>query len=178
MYVSKRKPASLPAIHYNNMLFRWVNSFKYLGVNIHKTNNLSKGLKFVCHQAKKAQSTLDMHISSHSTVFLNHSFELFDCLIKPVLTYGCAVWGSGKIVEIEKCIMQFMRQALNVKMTTNSCVVYAETGRFPFCVFINMYMIKHWLKILNMNVKQLVHVGYREINVVYIIESYKHFLNS
>ena len=33
----------------------------------------------------------------------------------------------------------------------------------PSCVFINMCMIKHWLKILNMNVKQLVHVAYREI---------------
>ena len=48
-------------------------------------------------------------------------------------------------------------------MTTNSCVVYAETGRFPLCVFINMCIIKHWLKILNMNVKQLVHVAYREM---------------
>ena len=48
-------------------------------------------------------------------------------------------------------------------MTTNSCVVYEETGRFPFCVFINMCMIKHWLKILYMNVKQLVHVAYREM---------------
>ena len=42
MYVSKRKPTSLPAIHYNNMLLRWVNSFRYLGVNIHRTNNLNK----------------------------------------------------------------------------------------------------------------------------------------
>ena len=49
-------------------------------------------------------------------------------------------------------------------MTTNSCVVYAETCmRFPLCVFINMCMIKHRLKILNMNVKQLVHVAYREM---------------
>ena len=72
MYVSKRKPASLSVIHYNNMPLRWVDSFRYLGVNIHRTNNLSKGLKLACHQAKKAQSTLDMHISSHPTVSLNH----------------------------------------------------------------------------------------------------------
>ena len=91
MYVSKRKPASLPVIHYNNIPLRWVDSFRYLGVNIHRTNNLSKGLKLTCHQAKKAQSTLDMHTSSHPTVSLNHIFELFNCLIKPVLTYGCAV---------------------------------------------------------------------------------------
>ena len=56
-----------------------------------------------------------------------------------------------------------MKQTLKFKMTTNSCVVYADTWRFPLCVFNNMCMIKHWLKILNMNVKQLVHVGYREM---------------
>ena len=33
MYVSKRKPASLPVIHYNNMSLRWVGSFRYLGVD-------------------------------------------------------------------------------------------------------------------------------------------------
>ena len=80
-----------------------------------------------------------------------------------MLTYGCAVWGSGNIAEIEKCHLQFMKQTLKVKMTANSCVIYAETGRFPLCVFVNMCMIKHWLKILNMNVKQLVHVTYREM---------------
>ena len=153
MYVSKRNPASLPVIHYNNMPLKWVDSFRYLGVNIHRTNKLSKGLKLIWHRAKKAQSTLDMHISSHPTVSLNHIFEFFDCLIKPVLTYGCAVWGSGNIAQIEKCHLQFMKQALKVKMTTNSCVVYAETGRFPLCVFINMCLIKHILKILNMNLK-------------------------
>ena len=69
MYVSKRKPASLPVLHYNNMPLRWVDSFRYLGVNIHRTSNLSKGLKLICHQAKKARSTLDMHISSHPTFY-------------------------------------------------------------------------------------------------------------
>ena len=50
MSVSKRKPVSLPVIHYNNMPLRWVDSFRYLGVNIHRTNNLSKGLQLTCHQ--------------------------------------------------------------------------------------------------------------------------------
>ena len=52
------------------MSFSWVDSFRYLGVNIHRTNNLSNGLKLTCHQAKKTQSTLDMHILSHPTVVL------------------------------------------------------------------------------------------------------------
>ena len=44
MYVSKIKPVSLPVIHYTNMSLRWVDSFRYLGDNIHRANNLGKGL--------------------------------------------------------------------------------------------------------------------------------------
>ena len=44
-----------------------------------------------------------MHTSSHPTASLNHMFELSDYLIKPVLTYGCAVCGSRNIAEMEKC---------------------------------------------------------------------------
>ena len=65
-------------IYVTHMPFRWVNSFRYHGVNIHWINKLSKGPKLTCHQAKKAPTTLDMHISAQRTVALNHIFELFD----------------------------------------------------------------------------------------------------
>ena len=96
----------------------WVDSFKYLDVNISRTNNLSKGLNAACQQARKAQKVLDMHIMNHSTVSLNHIFELFDSLIKPILMYGCAVWGYGAINEIEAYHLQFMKRSLGVKVTT------------------------------------------------------------
>ena len=97
---------------------------------------------------------------NHSTVSLNHIFELFDSLVKPILMYGCAVWGYGAINEIEAYHLQFMKRTLGVKVTTNACVVYAETGRFPLHIDINLCMIKYWLKILNSDVKKLIHVAY------------------
>ena len=160
MQVSRRKITNLPELDYNGSSLAWVDSFKYLGVNISRTNNLSKGLNAACQQARKAQKVLDMHIMNHSTVSLNHIFELFDSLIKPILMYGCAVWGYGAINEIEAYHLQFMKRTLGVKVTTNSCVVYAETGRFPLHIDINLCMIKYWIKILNSDVKKLIHVAY------------------
>ena len=69
--------------------------------------------------------------------------------------YGCAVWGYGAINEIEAYHLQFMKRTLGVKVTTNSCVVYAETGRFPLHIDINLCMIKYWIKILNSDVKKI-----------------------
>ena len=66
--------------------------------------------------------------------------------------YGCAVWGYGAINEIEAYHLQFMKRTLGVKVNTNSRVVYAETGRFPFNIDINL-CIKYRIKILNSDVK-------------------------
>ena len=52
-----------------------------------------------------------------------------------------------------------MKRTLGVKVTTNSCVVYAETGRFPLHVDINLCMIKYWINILNSDVKKIIHVS-------------------
>ena len=96
-------------------------------------------------------------------VSLNHTFELFDTLIRPILTYGCAVWGCYSITEIEKYHLQFIKRTLGVKMTTNSSVVYAETGIFRLHIYINVCMIKYWFKILNGDTNKLIHIAYMEM---------------
>ena len=58
------------------------------------------------------------------------------------------------ILNIEAYHLQFMKKTLGVKVTTNSCVVYAETGRFPLHIDIYLCMIKYWIKILNTDVKK------------------------
>ena len=163
MQVSKRKSTNQPEIYYKDRPLIWVDSFRYLGVNISRSNNLSKGLNEICQQASKAQRVLDMHTVNHPTVSLNHIFELFDTLIRPILTYGCAVWGCYSITEIEKYHLQFIKRTLVVKMTTNSSVVYAETGIFPLHIYINVCMIKYWFKILNGDTNKLTHIAYMEM---------------
>ena len=64
----------------------WVNSFKYVGVTFSVQNNLTTGLMATCQQASKSQTVIDMHVLKHSHVSLYHIFELFDSLIKPILT--------------------------------------------------------------------------------------------
>ena len=59
MQVSRRKIPNLPELDYNGSSLIWVDSFKYLGINISRTNNLSKGLNAACQQARKAQKVLD-----------------------------------------------------------------------------------------------------------------------
>ena len=120
MQVSRKKSTNLPKIYYKEKPLTLVDSFRYLGVNISRTNNLSKGPNEICQQASKAQRVLDMHTVNHPTVSVNYIFELFDTLIRPILTYGCAVWGCYSITEIERYQLQFIKRTLGVRNVSTS----------------------------------------------------------
>ena len=69
---------------------------------------------------------------------------LFDILIKPILTYGCAVWGTGNYTDIETYHNKFLKRTLRVKSSTNTCLLYMETWRFlcTLCFYIKSNQIK------------------------------------
>ena len=135
MYVSKRRPAKLHVIEYNLQPPQWVDSFKYLGVNIPATNNFTKGMKAICQQASKSQTVIDMHVLKHSTVSLNIIFQLFDTLIKPVLTYGCAVCGTGNYPDIETYHNKFLKRTLRVKQYEYLSTLYGNRKIPTLCFY-------------------------------------------
>ena len=163
MYVSGKVKRKLPVIFYNQEPLDWVEDFKYLGVHIARNGKLTNGLKNVCQQARRAQATLDLHIIKHPSVSIQHIFELFDCLIKPILCYGCEIYGAENYAIIETFHLKFMKHILDVKSSTNSVMVYAETGRYPLAIYVNMCMIKFWFKILNSHIHKLIHIVYQHL---------------
>ena len=142
---------------------QWVDSFKYLGVTFPTTNNFTKGMKAICQQASKSQTVIEMHVLKHPTVSLNHKFQLFDILIKPILTYGCAVWGTGNYTDIETYHNKFLKRTLRVESRTDTCLLYMETEKFLLSLFINLCMVKFWLKILKCYHAKLISAAYAQM---------------
>ena len=139
--ISRKSKRSLPVIYYNEKPLEWVGDFKYLGVHFAKNGKLTNGLKNICQQAARAQTTLGLHIIKHPSVSVQHIFELFDCLIKPILCYGCSLYGYENYAVIEAFHLKFMKHVLDVKATTNTAMVYAETGIYPQAIHINLCII-------------------------------------
>ena len=140
-----------------------VEDFKYLGVHFAKNGNLTKGLQNICQQAARAQTTLDLHIIKDPSVPLHHILELFDCLIKPILCYGCEVYGSENYTVVEAFHLKFLKHVLDVNSTTNTAMVYTETRRYPLAIHINLCIITFWFKILNSDVHKLIHIIYHHL---------------
>jgi hypothetical protein len=62
--------------------------------------------------------------------------QLFDALIKPMLSYGCEVWSDHMArKQLEVVHRAFLKSLLGVSITTSSYVVLVEFGRFPLEIF-------------------------------------------
>ena len=83
--------------------------------------------------------------------------------MKSILRYECDVYGSQNYAVIEVFHLKFMKHVLDVKATTNTAMVYAETGRYPLAIPINLCIIKFWFKILNSDVHKLIHIIYHHV---------------
>ena len=57
MYILRKSIKNLPIIYSNENPLEWVEDFKYLGVHFAKNGKLTNGLKNVCQQTARAQTT-------------------------------------------------------------------------------------------------------------------------
>ncbi len=149
MYVSKRTPRDLAPTTYNGCELEWVDHFRYLGVSLSNTNKMTKGLQVVCQEALRPQAVIFMHMLKHRQVSINHLFSLFDTLLRPKLLYGCEIWGRENHVVCETFHLGYIKKVLNVKSTTNNCLIYTESV--------------YWFKILNSDPKKLIYTVYSDM---------------
>ena len=64
---------------------------------------------------------------------------------------------------VEKIYLKFLKRTLNVKMSTNTSMIYAETGRYPLTIDIKVSMIKQWIKIIHSSEDRLIRQVYNSM---------------
>ena len=77
--------------------------------------------------------------------------------------YGCEIYGAHTYGCLESFHLKFMKHILDVKVSTNSTMISAETGQYPFSAHINKCMLKFWLKILNSDHEKLIYIAYHHL---------------
>ena len=80
----------------------------------------------------KAIFKMNKHLYQFTELSGSHEMDLFDKLIAPIIKYASEVWVFGHGNAIERLYLQFCKQILTIKRSTQNDFVYGELGRIDF----------------------------------------------
>ena len=80
--------------YYNEVEIYLVSEYKYLGIFLSRSGSFLNCKKHIAEQANTAMFSL-LRKTRTLNLPINMHIDLFNKMIKPVLLYGCEIWGSG-----------------------------------------------------------------------------------
>ena len=118
---------------YKDNIIEVVEEYKYLGIFFGRSGSCVSAKKHIAEQANKALFAL-MKKSRHLDLPIDIQIDLFNKTIKPILLYGCELWGVGNVDVLERIQLKFYKHVLNLKKSTPSNMVYGELGVMPLYI--------------------------------------------
>lgn len=94
--------------YYNAIELEVINDFSYLGVIFSRTGNFSKAKKAQAEKATAAMYDVIRKGKLHN-LSVECLMDLFDKIVKPILLYGCEVWGFGDNRVIDRVHLKFCK---------------------------------------------------------------------
>jgi hypothetical protein len=91
----------------------------------------------------------------HLCLPINIQIGFLNKMVKPILLYGCEIWGFGNLDIVERVQLKFLKHILCLKKNTYNIIVYGETGTKPLSIEIKARMISFWAKLIVTNYKKL-----------------------
>ena len=74
--------------------------------------------------------------------------DLFDKTVKPILLYGCEIWGIGNNETLERIQRKFFKHALNLKKSSPSNMLYGELGITLLYIDIQTRIVTFWSNLI------------------------------
>ena len=139
-------------------ILEWVNSYKYLGIEIHADGDFNSTTKNLCVRGWKATFKIK---SACKNIDVNPELKLrfFDSLVKPIISYSSEIWGlsnnlfNSKTVDdfwkrvddlpVEKFQLKFCKGLLGVGPKSSNAAVRGELGRYPIIINIISTALKY-----------------------------------
>ena len=134
-----------------------VKTSKYLGLTfaqLSKTHGFSCCAEELAAAGRRALMAMRRRARELGAGAVEHQLQLFDIFVKPVLSYGCEVWGVDVLgrpdAAPERVHRWFCRRLLGLPQSATSAVVLAELGRWPLHVQWAQQTCRFWNRLLGM----------------------------
>ena len=90
-------------------------------------------------------------------------------MIKPILLYGCEVWGFGNFDILERVQSRFYKYIFNLKNSTPSAMIYGEIGVMPLAVDIQTRVVSFWSELIATDLSEHYKLSSIIYNVIYAL---------
>ena len=128
-----------PGLMYDGRPVEQVQSYKFLGLQMHGTKGLTFALSHLKTAAGRACFALQARCTELEITDIPLRLKLFDALVRPVMSYGCEVWAplasTAALMDMERVHVSFLRRMLGVPQSSPIQMIYAELGRLPCTAF-------------------------------------------
>ena len=142
---------------YGGQRLEVVKTIKYLGLTFAQ---LSKAHGFACcaeelaKAGRRALFAMRRRAWELGAAAVQHQLQLFDIFVKPVLSYGCEVWGVDVLDQPdsapERVQRWLCRRLLGLSQGASSAVALAELGRWPLHVHWVQQVARFWNRLLEL----------------------------
>lgn len=147
IFTKKRRPFNFE-FQYNGNVIEQMDSFTYLGVNLHKSGSCKYAQIKQAKQGGRALGGL-MQILNTYDFTINTQLNMFDTLVTPVLTYGAEVWGFQKGEVVERVHVKFCRRILQVPQRASNNFMYGDLNRVSMSIRWKEKILRYWTKIIS-----------------------------
>ena len=154
-------------LYFNEECLENVRHYRYLGVHFSASGVFNFAKDDIFKKSLKASFKLTK-LTTTGEPSMKTSLHLYDHLLKPIVLYGSAIWGTFKtntstckksscfkFDEIyrnniaDKSQIRYLKYALGVNKHTSNLAVLSETGRFPMYFSIILSIVKYLHRIEN-----------------------------
>ena len=121
-----------PEFNLGAMKLEYCAAYKYLGLLQNEKNNMKDHIQALKGKVEAAYQTI-IAITGNRTISgieMKAMWELLECTIIPIITYGCEVWNLNKseTKSINNLLDNIIRRVLMTPQTTPREALYIETG--------------------------------------------------
>lgn len=133
-------------------------SVKYLGLTfaqLSKQHGFARGADELAAAGQRALFAMRSRAHELGAGTPEQQCMLFDTLVKPVLSYGCEVWGVDVLARAdcssERVHRWFCRRIQGLPTQVSSAVSLAELGRWPLHLHWLQQLARFWNRLLSMD---------------------------
>jgi hypothetical protein len=142
-----------------------IQSFRYLGLELHSTRGMAVAIDKLTTAGKKALFALCRRCNDLSIIDPEVMCQLFDSLVRPVLNYASEVWTSCTWVkglqQAKQVHRMFMRGILGVNKTTSTFAMLGEFKRYPLEYFWWQQTLKYYDRLWESTPDRLLYYAYQ-----------------